>query len=351
MRGIGRQRSPTLSSLLGCVLRERRSFRLLCLGLLSYSFFWIRTHEAIRLPSASNRGSFENVAQPNVMERRMSSSASPPGQQASVHSVTLNGSQAHSEREERQESLASTTTTTHNTTTHTEDLSATVDLLTVEVSRIKASGVVMETDPEALQAIEALQAATRLLLVSKYGQPVPSFGGYTVTISIKFPASLPHGSMMLIIDTADISLVPHNVYVFLEIVRNWEGGSFHRHARHVIQSLVKGKKKGLAFQEYHPANPHSQWTMGFAGRPGGPAFYISTIDNSRNHGPASQGSKSEADGCFGLLRMDDPSTRHAALLLEESWGRTPDGKFAEFLADSSQFVEITRMTIGEVATA
>ena len=30
-----------------------------------------------------------------------------------------------------------------------------------------------------------------------------------------------------------------------------------------------------------------------SGRPGGPAFYISTVDNSQNHGPGSQGSKSE----------------------------------------------------------
>ena len=57
------------------------------------------------------------------------------------------------------------------------------------------------------------------------------------------------------------------------------------------------------------------------GRPGGPSFYISTIDNTQNHGPGSQGlyeiyihttilyhksyhvlgSKEEADGCFGRV--------------------------------------------------
>ena len=41
--------------------------------------------------------------------------------------------------------------------------------------------------------------------------------------------------------------------------------------------------------------------MGFAGRPGGPSFYISTIDNTENHGPGSQGSDMEADSCFGLV--------------------------------------------------
>jgi hypothetical protein len=34
---------------------------------------------------------------------------------------------------------------------------------------------------------------------------------------------------------------------------------------------------------------------------GGPAFYISTVDNTRNHGPGSQGSKTEADSCFGKI--------------------------------------------------
>ena len=38
-----------------------------------------------------------------------------------------------------------------------------------------------------------------------------------------------------------------------------------------------------------------------AGRPGGPAFYISTVDNVQNHGPASQGSGTEADSCFGKI--------------------------------------------------
>ncbi len=37
------------------------------------------------------------------------------------------------------------------------------------------------------------------------------------------------------------------------------------------------------------------------GRPGGPGFYISTVDNTHNHGPASQGSKTEADSCFGRI--------------------------------------------------
>ena len=44
--------------------------------------------------------------------------------------------------------------------------------------------------------------------------------------------------------------------------------------------------------------------MGYAGRPGGPDFYISTQDNTRNHGPGGQGSyadPAEADPCFAKV--------------------------------------------------
>ena len=34
----------------------------------------------------------------------------------------------------------------------------------------------------------------------------------------------------------------------------------------------------LGFQEYHASYPHVKYTLGFAGRPGGPAWYISPAD-------------------------------------------------------------------------
>ena len=54
-------------------------------------------------------------------------------------------------------------------------------------------------------------------------------------------------------------------------------------------------------QEYDARFPHEKYTLGFAGRPGGPEFYISTVDNVANHGPGSQGSKTEADSCFAKV--------------------------------------------------
>jgi hypothetical protein len=74
-----------------------------------------------------------------------------------------------------------------------------------------------------------------------------------------------------------------------QVVRKWQGGAFHRNAGHVLQVQTEGgSRQGLAFQEYSPKYPHVEGTLGFAGRPGGPPFYISTVDNTRNHGPASQ---------------------------------------------------------------
>ncbi len=103
------------------------------------------------------------------------------------------------------------------------------------------------------------------------------------------------------IKMAPIELVPYSVYFFLNIIESWKGGCIHRNAGHVKQFKIRQQTKHLAFQEYHHDYPHKKFTCGFAGRPGGPAFYINTRDNTRNHGPGSQGSQTEADSCFGEI--------------------------------------------------
>jgi hypothetical protein len=53
-----------------------------------------------------------------------------------------------------------------------------------------------------------------------------------------------------------------------------------------------------------PNFPHKKYTLGYAGRPGGPDFYVSTQDNTLNHGPGGQTSyeeASEADPCFAKV--------------------------------------------------
>jgi len=165
------------------------------------------------------------------------------------------------------------------------------------VKDLKKAGVVMETDNLAKQSIEKLQEVTRALILKRYGNPP-----YRVEFDVEFPSIMPdERNGKILIELAPIELTPHVVFVFLEIVRTWTGGAFNRVAGHVLQTTVDGSHEGLAFQEYHPDFPHKQFTLGYAGRPGGPPWYISIIDNTQNHGPGSQGSATEADGCFGKV--------------------------------------------------
>lgn len=172
--------------------------------------------------------------------------------------------------------------------------------------------VIMETDPTAQTKIKETQEVIREFLVQKYGP-----GPYRVEMKIQFPASMPPPTPLtpgqadeatIVIELAPIEYVPYSVYFFLEnIVSVFKSGAFHRNAGHVLQAMIHSRqptdseslmhgRQNFAWQEYSPQYPHKKFTLGYAGRPSGnSAIYISTVDNTRNHGPASQGSKTEAD--------------------------------------------------------
>jgi len=179
-----------------------------------------------------------------------------------------------------------------------------VEELDAEVRRIKATGVIMETDEESLKATKKLQEATRRLLGSRYGPEEP----YRVKVVLEFQDTIPDfeengpdGSILL--EMAPSRLQPHSVFSFLEVARQYKGGAFHRIAGHVLQVMVKGNFPHLAFQEYSKDYPHEKGTVGYAGRPSGPAWYVSIMDNVQNHGPGSQQKHNpyEADSCFGKV--------------------------------------------------
>jgi len=112
-----------------------------------------------------------------------------------------------------------------------------------------------------------------------------------------------------------LDAMPHSVHLFLEQVHHklWDGCKFLINALHITQTGSTGEQTTqfghynldkVFFQEYNKDYPHKQWTVGFAGRPGGPDFYINKIDNTKTHGPHGQGQwdlPEEADPCFGEI--------------------------------------------------
>lgn len=128
------------------------------------------------------------------------------------------------------------------------------------------------------------------------------------------------------------------MFNFLEIARTWKGGAFHRNANHVLQAKAHSEvTQPMPFQEYSEKYPHVKGTVGYAGRPSGPAFYISIRDNSKNHGPGSQQKKNpyEADSVIGTViqGMNDVVPRIHTM------------PFSGFDKDRTKWVLIRRMTV------
>jgi len=143
------------------------------------------------------------------------------------------------------------------------------------------------------------------------------------------PASWPRTRGTFRMEMAPLPLMPIAVNLFLQQVHHklWNGSSFVINAMHILQAGPHTYSEGppgsydanipelagkfesarldkMPFQEYSKDYPHAKYTLGFAGRPGGPDFYINKIDNSVNHGPGGQSHHDlheEADPCFAKL--------------------------------------------------
>lgn len=127
----------------------------------------------------------------------------------------------------------------------------------------------------------------------------------------------------ILLEMASEEDMPHSVYWFMNQVDMglFNGCSFHRNANHVVQGgpapnflspqnprlhqrFDRSGFGGILFQEYSPNYPHVQFTVGYAGRPGGPDFYVSIQDNTQAHGPGGQtgyDDVNEADPCFARV--------------------------------------------------
>ena len=167
-----------------------------------------------------------------------------------------------------------------------------------------------------------IQKMSKAAALEKFGP-----GPYTVEIHAKLDThdknKVDQGWILL--ELAPLDTMPHTVYWFLEQVSRglYDGGSFHRNAGHVIQAgmvsnfLTDPKKPvnkekfqstgfdKIMFPEYSPDFPHAKYTLGYAGRPGGPDFYINMKNNTKSHGPGGQGhpdDPTEADSCFAKVK-------------------------------------------------
>jgi len=198
----------------------------------------------------------------------------------------------------------------------------------------------MYKDRDAMAAVQNLQVATRKYLAARYG----ARDSYTLDLTLAFPESMGGGSEVLTVETAPVAWMPHAVHVFLNAAVSLKQKSgwrcaFHRRAGHVLQAFISGAgAPGLAFQEYDARFPHEAYTLGFAGRPGGPAFYISTVDNVANHGPGSQGSRTEADSCFAkVVGSRDVVNR----MKTQPGGKPPNG----FISDNKNFIVVENVAL------
>jgi len=155
----------------------------------------------------------------------------------------------------------------------------------------------------------------------------------------------------IVIDLAPLDVVPHAIHLFLEQVEHglWNDTSFYLLGDHIIQGGPKVSREevesnntrtsmyafqevgldSLSFSEYSDDYPHTEWTVGFAGRPGGPDIYINLDDNTENHGPGGQQQHTLSeygDACFGEI-VSGREFIESYLLLHEvyddgtEWGR------------------------------
>eukprot|EP00929_Paragymnodinium_shiwhaense_P018865 TRINITY_DN13049_c0_g1_i3.p1 TRINITY_DN13049_c0_g1~~TRINITY_DN13049_c0_g1_i3.p1 ORF type:complete len:212 (+),score=18.00 TRINITY_DN13049_c0_g1_i3:143-778(+) len=183
------------------------------------------------------------------------------------------------------------------------------------------------------------------LLVLKYG-PEP----YRLEFKLSFPETMPDfatagADATMLIEMAPASLMPYSVLTFLDmVVEEWTGGAFARNAPHVKQVIVEGEHAGfpLAFQEYSREFPHVKFSLGFAGRPSSQGFYISTVDNTRNHGPGSQGATAtnEADACFARVLPKDEGGGDSIEVVNRMGGQPGGAGPNGFVADRKNFIVI-----------
>lgn len=89
--------------------------------------------------------------------------------------------------------------------------------------------------------------------------------------------------------------------------------------------------------------PHEKYTLGFAGRGGTGAFYISVVNNTMAHGPGTDrgGKDPEADTVFGRILPDSNGIEIVQQMRKQPGGVKPNG----FINDQTSFILIEQLRL------
>ena len=122
---------------------------------------------------------------------------------------------------------------------------------------------------------------------SRFGE-----GPYYVEFTLNFPGQTEN--KYFTVELASLDDMPASVLTFLQQVHHklWDNASFVHNAPHVnmarpasnnIDTMFEHNIQHTPFAEY--SMEHTPYTLGFAGYPAGPEFYINKEDNTQTHGP------------------------------------------------------------------
>lgn len=95
--------------------------------------------------------------------------------------------------------------------------------------------------------------------------------------------------------------------------------------------------------EYDRRYPHEKYTLGFAGRGGTNAFYISIENNTMAHGPGTDrgGKDPEADTVFGRILQQSDGIEIVQHMKKQPGGAKPNG----FISDQQNFIAIDSLRL------
>jgi len=139
----------------------------------------------------------------------------------------------------------------------------------------------------AIHQIKQIQNSAKQEVLQLFGE-----GPYYVEFTLNFPGQTE--SKYFTVELASLDDMPASVLTFLQQIHHklWDNASFAHNAPHVnmarpvstnIDTMVEHNIQHTPFAEY--SMEHTPYTLGFAGYPAGPEFYINKQDNTQTHGP------------------------------------------------------------------